>query len=482
MQIDDNTKRLIRYCVIIFGILLLIGGIVWFFSNSWLTIKTPSSTAEISILQDGVVVKTLKGQSVFTSVAPGSYTVSVTDGEKMSTKYIVAPGGQFHTYTYALKEISQAKDITSVRANSLFANETSLRYVDMGDEASGYISVSQNSISRLSSDLRFSQIAWNSSGQGFGLSSTLGTEETSMGIAAISGDKAVNYPLPSDTENTGQSVAISPNGTGWFAGGNNLYQQTGTGLTRVYQAKQAITVLAATNNNALVVESTSSNGDSVTMQLVSVKPDGSETRGASFAFHADPNLSLGATYSPDGSHFVLTSLGTGIIYTNDLKETGRLPLDTMVTSAIWRDNSTILYAATNSILSYSLDAKTADVVGKSEPGSTITNLAYSPTNDSLVMSVTGSSSSDTIKQVNLKVQGTQPTSAEQALIAYLPREYTMLSCMANYNTFSGPTVVIEQRVSFDNEQNARDCETAVKQTFDQYNIDPAQFTYKQLLP
>jgi hypothetical protein len=482
MQTDPETKRLIRYIILSIGALILVSTVVWFFSNSFITIKTPSANAEISISQNGIVTKSLKGASVFTSVSPGSYTISVKEGIKMSTRYVQVGGGQFHTYSYTLKDVNQTQNISAVRANSLYLNGPNLNYVDLNQEANGYITASSTTISRSANDLRFSQIAWNREGKGIGLSSTLGTEETSSNVTSINGGALVNYPLPSGTENKSQSIAIAPNGTGWFAGGNLLFQQNGPELKKIYEAKHNITLLAATNTSALILEAINSDGDSLTMQLVSIRLDGSESRGESVSFHADPNLSLSGTYSPDGTHIILTSMGTGIIYTSDLKRVDQLPLQTTITSATWEDNSTILYATENNILAYSVETKTANTVGVSEQGSTITGLTYDTTSQAVAMSVLGSDSSDSIQLIKLVAPSMSITSAMQTLATYLPREYTMLSCRVNYNTLNSPTVLIEQRMSMDNEQNARDCEDAIKQTFEQVNINPSQFTYIKLLP
>lgn len=480
---EYDTKKVIRYAIFIVCGLLLLIGVIWFFSRSWLQVTAPSNNSDISIMRNGVEVLHAKGSSFFTSIDPGMYSVSVREGNKMSVRYINAPGGQFHTYAYTLQDTQTSRSIVSLHSTSLSGSDEGLSFINTDPEAKGYIRINTSSVSRLVDTLQFSQIAWNDIGQGFGLSQTLGTEETSFGITSISQGTSKNYSLPDGMQDGNQSVAISPNGTGWFAGKKSLYRQTISSLEKVVSVDNQLVVLAATDTTVLAAESIKSDGDTITMQLVSIQLNGSMKRGPSFSFHADPTLGMSASYSPDGSHIILTSTGTGIVYTSDLVEVDQLPLQTSVASATWKDDTTILYSSENRVLAYSLTSRIADVVGVSESGSTITEITYAPKIKTAYIATSGTTSNDTIQRI---VLGTYPegleTPAIQALSTYLPQEYTMLSCRAGYSTFAQPTVIIEQRVSTSNEQNAKDCIDATKELFSKYKIDPEQFTYQRFMP
>ncbi len=479
---ETQQKKIIRYAIVAAVVVSLIIGFFWFFANSWITIKTASKTAEITFIKNGITItKSAAGSSFFGGIEPGEYTVMVKDGDKMSARYITASGGRFQSYDFSLVSVSSSRVVISTFAYNLTSDGSGIAYIDSDNQTAGYFRLGDQ-VQNNAKQYHFSQIAWFDTAHGYGIVPSL-VSQTPTKVVLINNGSITETSIPTESENTNQSVAMAPNLTGWFAAGKSLYRQDGANLKRIYSANRPITVLSATNESVLVAEAITSDGDSMTMRLDRISNDGTQTKGVEFGFHADPNLSLTASYSPDGSIIVLSSMGTAAIYTKDFKPLEKLPLQTEIASVAWKDNATLLYVSKNHLLSYSLAQKVANVIGSSESGSTMTELSYNKTTNSVYSTVVGGTTGNTIQHINLDSAATQQASdTAKILLEYLPREYSIFSCRATFTTVTKPIVIIQQRPGSNSLQNAADCEDAVKQTFERYKIDPNQFTYQRLLP
>lgn len=429
-----NFKKLALLFALSLGLILVVFFGVQKVVQGKLEVSTNSKTSTIKIVKSGTdtakeadpskVISLSKG-AVSISVAPGTYLVAVEDGDKASSKAVVIERGKTTSVNISPIKTTPVEPVSDTGAKSIIASQAHAYYLDPVSRNLFSIT-SDNKIHSVNPALQFSSVQWADSTYGVGQGISGRLYEISNGSVAV---LATQIPVSYISET---NYAVAPSHQLYVAFNNGVYRSNpASGLQKIYTADSSARLVASSNGVAVIssggVESAAKN---VVAAIAVIDLQGAVSKKDIGVYEI--------ALSPDGKQVATSNDFASTLYDSKLHEIASIPA-VNISSLVWLDNKTLLYAVDNQLWRYDSASKIAERIANMPDKGAISGISPSDLKDYVYVAAEHGYNKPVIKRVALQGQAFDETvNRLQDIMPIITNDYLM--AVVN---FSQPTVFVQ---------------------------------------
>ena len=481
----ERLRKIRKYAIFgVIGVLLLIL-LTWYLSNGWVRISTDAKDATITVYQSTGKVTEVKGSSLFSSLRPGSYTITVVTNKGASSKLVELGYGTIHVSSITTHNESPAEPVITRNAMDISASNNHVSFIEP-EMSRGFSRISPDTYEHAARESTVQQIDW--------LSPDFGAAILTPATPSVNGkigdpvvgiiDKGTikDIPTPFSLRDLPLSVRVTDNSGVAVSAGNVAYVKSSleAGFKQVIKTERPVSILSA-KKNLILFEQKEEKNEVLHGTLISINEDGNRLGSLDVTHAVDPSNVPNADISPDNTLAVVTIAGTAFVYDMSLQEKHELPSPSTITSARWLNNTTIIYLSNHRVWKYDLDTKTASSLGKDTDDSQLYYVSIDREGGYAYYATVSTAAPSRIARVPLDSDKTSSrTELTDKLSIIFPFYASMALCRAEYVLLAEPSVLIVKQTEETPEQtevNLQFCRETVDAFLDKQQVDKSSLKF-----
>lgn len=477
-----NIRKYATFGVIGTIVLILFA---WYFSNGWVRISTDAKDATITVYQSTGKIKEIKGSSLFSSLKPGDYTITVVTDKGASSKFVKLGYGTIHISSIAVHNESPVEPVIARNAIDISASNNHVSFIEP-EMSRGFSSISPDAYEHTARESTIQQIDWLSPDFGAAILTSATppidgqTDDPTVGVV----DKGVvtDIPTPFSLRDLPLSVRVTENRGVAVSAGNVAYVKSSleAGFKQVIKTEKPVSILSA-KKNLILFEQKEEKDEVLHGTLISINEDGSRLGSLDVTHAVDPSNIPNADISPDNTLTVVTIAGTAFVYDMSLQKQHELPSPSTITSARWLNNTTVIYLSNHRVWKYDLDTKTASSLGKDSDDSQLYFASIDREGGYVYYATVSTAAPSRIARVPLDSNETSThTELTEKLSILFPFYASMALCRAEYILLAEPTILITKETEETPEQteiNLQFCRETVEEFLDKQQVDKSSLKF-----